>query len=109
MNWIQLTEEKQIQEINEKSKNRLQVIYKHSTRCGISSVAKSRLDRATQPENIDFYYLDLISNRGLSNKVSEVYKVHHESPQILVISNGECTYSESHMGISMDDIMANTM
>ena len=100
-----LSEEAELEEIIKKSATRPQVIFKHSTRCSISSVAKSRLERAEQPEHADFYYLDLIAFRSLSGKISEVFKVHHESPQVLVVRNGECIYDESHMGISMDDLL----
>ncbi len=104
MNWIPLRHEEQLEEINERSKEIPQVIFKHSTRCGISSVAKNRLEKSGAPQNVDFYYLDLINFRGLSNYISELYKVNHESPQILVIRDGECIYDESHMSISMDEI-----
>jgi len=104
MNWIPLQSEEQIQEIVEKSREKAQIIFKHSTRCSISSMAKGRLDRSSAPENTDFYYLDLIANRNLSNKVSDTFSVHHESPQILLIKNGECVYDESHGSISMDEI-----
>ena len=104
MNWIELNKESQLAEIKEQSKNKAQVIFKHSTRCSISGVAKSRLERGAVPENIDFHYLDLIKNRDISNKVAELFSVAHESPQVLVIKNGECIYDESHSGISMDEI-----
>lgn len=106
MHWIHLTEEEQISQIVTRSQEKPQVIFKHSTRCSISSVALSRLQKSEQPSEVDFYFLDLIAYRHLSNKVSEVFQVHHESPQVLVIRNGECIYDESHMGISMSDILA---
>ena len=56
------------------------------------------------PAHIDFYYFVLLANRPLSNKISEDLKVHHESPQVLLIRNGECVYDESHLSIYMDDI-----
>lgn len=99
-----MREESDIQDIINNSVTRVQVIFKHSTRCAISSMAKSRLDRARQPGNADFYYLDLISYRELSKKIAETFHVYHESPQVLVIKNGECVYDESHTGISMDEI-----
>lgn len=68
-------------------------------------MSKNRLERSSAPETIDFYYLDLISNRKLSNTIAETFNVHHESPQLLLIKNGECVYDESHSGISMDDIV----
>jgi bacillithiol system protein YtxJ len=105
MNWIALNSEDQLQEIKEKSAERPQVIFKHSTRCSISAMAKSRLERSAPAENTDFYYLDLLRFREVSRKVAEVFNVYHESPQILIIRNGECVYDESHLGISMDDIV----
>jgi len=104
MNWIALTQEDQLEEIKEQSKQQLVVIFKHSTRCSISSMAKSRLERETPAEHVLFYYLDLVSYRPVSNKIAADFQVHHESPQVLLIKNGECIYEESHNGISMQDI-----
>jgi len=109
MNWISLQNEEQIEEIILNSRNKPQVIFKHSTRCSVSSMAKNRLDKKDQPEGIDFYYLDLIKNRSLSNKIAEQFQVHHQSPQVLVINQGECVYNESHSGITMNDIEANAL
>ena len=104
MEWKVLREEGQIDEIIRNSAAKPQVIFKHSTRCSISAVAKGRLDRAKASPDADFYYLDLISYRSISNKVAQVFGVHHESPQVLVIRDGVCVYDDSHMGISMDSI-----
>jgi bacillithiol system protein YtxJ len=105
MEWIQLKSEAQLEEIRKKSEDQPQVIFKHSTRCSISGVALKRLEKSTAPDGVAFYFLDLLQNRALSNKIAEQFKVWHESPQILVIRNGECVYDESHMGISMDMIV----
>jgi bacillithiol system protein YtxJ len=105
MHWIHLTDEEQLKQIISNSNTRPQVIFKHSTRCSISSVALQRLQKAEQPADIDFYYLDLIAYRSLSNKIADTFKVHHESPQVLVLKDGDCIYDESHLGISMDEIL----
>jgi bacillithiol system protein YtxJ len=105
MHWIHLTEDEQLKQIINQSHEKPQVIFKHSTRCSISSVALQRLQKAGQPSDVDFIFLDLITYRHLSNRVSEQFHVHHESPQVLVIRNGECIYDESHLGISMDEIL----
>ena len=105
MKWIPLITEDQLELIKEKSSSTPQVIFKHSTRCGTSSLAKSRLEKGTAPEGIDFYYLDLIAYRSISNRVAEEFKVNHESPQVLLIRNGDCVYEESHIGIQMDEII----
>ncbi len=106
MNWKDLTDEAQLDAIRAESKAQPVVIFKHSTRCNISSMAKSRLDRGEAPEGTSFYYLDLIKYRTLSHKVAEVFEVHHESPQVLVIKDGDCVYDESHNGISLDEVLA---
>ena len=104
MNWIQLNSLQQLDEIRQKSKDKPQVIFKHSTRCSVSSMAKNRLERKEFPKEADFYYLDLIANRNISLQIEEVFKVYHESPQVLVIKSGECIYDESHSGINMEEI-----
>jgi bacillithiol system protein YtxJ len=104
MNWNKLEDEQQLDTAIEQSNTQPVVILKHSTRCSISAMAKSRLEREATPQGIQFYYLDLIKHRTLSNKIAEVFHVHHESPQILLLKNGACVYEESHNGINMDDI-----
>jgi bacillithiol system protein YtxJ len=105
MPWISLNNEEQLKDIVAKSSDRPQVIFKHSTRCSISSVAEKRLQKASLPSNIDFYHLDLLSYRNISNKIAELFGVHHESPQVLVIKDGQCIYEESHLSISMEEIV----
>lgn len=104
MNWAELTTEEQLETIKQESMQKPVVIFKHSTRCSISSMAKMRLERANTPHDVTFYYLDLIRYRPVSNKIAEMFNVYHESPQVLLIKNGECVYDESHNGISMEEI-----
>ncbi|HZF66253.1 MAG TPA: bacillithiol system redox-active protein YtxJ [Chitinophagaceae bacterium] len=108
MHWIHLTDEEQLRNIIVKSQDRPQIIFKHSTRCSISGVALQRLQKSRQPDDVDFYFLDLISYRSLSNKIAELFGIQHESPQVLVIRDGECIYSESHLGIYMEEILDRT-
>lgn len=106
MEWIHLTDEVQLSELIKKSHDTPQVIFKHSTRCSISAVALQRLRNSPLPEGMDFHYLDLLAHRSLSDKIADVFDVWHESPQVLVIKGGVCVFDESHLGISMKDIMA---
>lgn len=93
-----------LEEICLRSSARPQVIFKHSTRCSISTLAKSRLERSQAPETIDFHHLDLLRYRDLSTAIAERFAVPHESPQVLLIVNGDCIYAESHNAISMEEI-----
>ena len=106
MEWISLLEMSQLDDIVTRSHQRLQVIFKHSTRCSVSSMVLNRLEREQAPDDIDFYYLDLLSFRSISNTIADRFQVHHESPQIIVFKNGDVIYDESHMAIQMDAITA---
>lgn len=104
MKWLPLTHMSELDEIASLSQESNVVIFKHSTRCSISTMAKGRLDRSKDIESAPFYYLDLIAHRDISNEIAERFQVHHESPQILLIRKGECVYAESHGGIMIEEI-----
>lgn len=105
MQWQVLTTEEQLKDLVEKSHSKPQVIFKHSTRCSVSSVIKTRLEKGAAPVHIDFHYLDLLAYRSLSNKIAEDLDVYHESPQVLLVQNGDCVFDESHLVIRMQDIL----
>lgn len=104
--WEHLTEASQLESILEESKTKPVLIYKHSTRCGISSMALDRLERSWDEEGkaIKPYFLDLIAYRNISNIVAEMFNVYHQSPQIIVIKDGKAVFDESHMGISFQAV-----
>ena len=103
--WKELTSEATLNEIVENSATKPQIIYKHSTRCPLSSMVKSRLQAKTLPEQFDFYELDLIAHRQISNKIADQFAVWHESPQVIIVVNGEAVYDESHMAIRLDEVI----
>ncbi|MBK6979007.1 MAG: bacillithiol system redox-active protein YtxJ [Cytophagaceae bacterium] len=109
MNWNILNEITRLDEISEESKTQPVAIFKHSIRCPISSTAKDRVERAwskvTDHKNLKVYYLDLINLRQISNHVATKFGVQHESPQIIVLKNGEVIYDESHYGINLEEIL----
>lgn len=105
MKWLPLETGAQLDELTEQSKTKPCVIFKHSTRCSISAMAKARIDKGEARETVNFYYLDLIAHRAVSDRIAELFHVRHESPQVLLIKNGECIYEESHNGIRYDELM----
>ena len=103
MNWTPLTDLSQLAILKQESHDHPVIIFKHSTRCSISAMALSRLERGWDDDalpGVDTYYLDLISYRDISNAVADEFGVYHQSPQIIVVINGEAVYDDSHMGIS---------
>ena len=108
MNWNNLTEEAQLKAIDEESLAKPVFIFKHSTRCSISSMALNRLEskwKAGDEATIKPYYLDLLNYKPLSATIAQHYGVQHESPQVLVISEGKCTYNASHNSIRYEDLL----
>ena len=104
MQWNPIIDSKQIETIKAASFTKPQLILKHSTSCSISKMALARLERADTPSQINFHYLDLLNYRNISKEIAESFDVSHESPQVLLIKNGNCVYDESHGGIQMEEI-----
>ena len=104
MNWIVLTDYSQIHEALEKSEPFL--VFKHSTHCSISSMAKSRFERNFDLNDLQVFYLDLITYRSISDQLALDFKVEHQSPQLLFIQKGVCTYHASHNAIDSEAIKA---
>lgn len=103
--WKTLDKSSQLEEIKIRSFEVPCVIFKHSTRCSISNVALQRMDSTPLPhEKAEFYLLDLLNYRPVSNAVAEIFSVHHESPQVLLINKGECCYTESHLAIDPTEL-----
>ncbi len=101
MNWNKLTSDAQLAEIKEESAQQPVLIFKHSTTCSISAMALSRMERNWNDIlGVKPYYLDLLANRPISRQIEDEFGVAHESPQVLLIRNGECIYDASHMAIS---------
>ena len=104
--WIPLSQSPQLEDIKRKSMIKTQVIFKYSTRCGISRLVLSQFEEDYNFSETDFdlYFLDLISHRDVSNEVSYKFQVIHESPQILIIKNGVTIAHSSHGAINDMDL-----
>ncbi len=106
--WNTLNQLEQLDKIDQESQDQYVILFKHSVTCGISSAAKHRLegDWDTINDGIKFYYLDLLSHRDVSNAIADRYKVTHQSPQIIIIKNGQAIYDTSHHSINVGAINA---
>lgn len=96
--WVDINSEQELDKIKSDSQERAQIIFKHSTRCGVSRMVKNQFlgTYDIEPTKADLYHLDLIAHRNISNKISEMFEVRHESPQLIVIKNGEVIEHRSH-------------
>ncbi len=104
--WKELTDTRQLDELMERSHEVPVAIFKHSIRCGISAMVKAQLeaDWDLNAEEVEMYYLDLIRFRDVSNLIVEKLGVWHQSPQLILIRNGEATYHASHQSIRVSKL-----
>lgn len=102
VNWIPFNSLDQINIIKELSKSETILIFKHSTRCGISKMVIKRFEKLFEisMSNIKVYYLDLLSYRNISDEVGYIFQVQHQSPQLLIIRNKVAVKHASHYDIT---------
>ncbi len=109
MDWITLSDESQLNKINQQSfseNHKGVLIFKHSTRCSTSLMVLKMLEREWNISNeiLPIYFLDLLNHRSTSSEIANLYDVRHESPQVLIIKNGVCIYNASHSDVSAENI-----
>lgn len=99
--WVNITEEQDIEDLEKRSFEKPVVIFKYSTRCGISRITLRKFE-TDLPENLDvaYYFMDLVKYRSLSNEIADRLKVRHESPQLIVLKDGKVIHHSSHQDIN---------
>jgi bacillithiol system protein YtxJ len=107
MQWQALENEAKLATILADSYTIPQLVFKHSTRCGISAFA---LDKLEQEENLlsplcTLHYLDLLAYRSISHAIALVWNVPHQSPQVIVLKDGRVVYHASHSAIDAAKIV----
>ena len=102
LNWQHLTEIGQLDTIKANSETKPQLIFKHSTRCGISRMVLNQFEKSYNfnEQAFDLHYLDLLQYRNISNEISESFGVYHQSPQLLIVKNGVVVAHASHADIN---------
>ncbi len=100
LDWNALSDVSQLDTIIENSKTKPQAIFKHSTRCGISSSVLRKFEQQFDTSSLmELHFLDLLNYRALSSEIAQRFDVTHQSPQLLVIKNGVVVAYDSHYGI----------
>lgn len=104
--WRKVTDLGQLNEIIELSFEKPVLIFKHSTRCSISRFALKQFENEYDfsIDKLQPYFLDLLAYRSISNEIASRFDVFHQSPQILVIKEGNSIYDASHDAITVADV-----
>lgn len=100
MEWHTLTSLSDLDHAEQRSADRTVVLFKHSTRCSVSMMAKRAFEQQWTAGNREAYLLDLIRHRDISNEIATRYGIHHESPQVVVLKASRPVFSTSHGSIS---------
>lgn len=105
--WNTIKAHTDIAKIVEESENRPQLVYKHSNRCSVCFVAKGNIESAADEilDHADMHYLNVVKHRGASDEVASRCSISHESPQVIIIDDGEVTSHASHGQISGSKIL----
>ena len=98
IDWIQLEDPTQLDVVIEKSFEKPQLVFKHSTSCIISRMALQAFTSNHKDEdlNVDMNFVNLLQFRAVSNAVAEKLNVIHESPQLILIKEGKAVQHTSH-------------
>ena len=104
MNWRNLETPETLEDIKTLSNEKEVVIFKHSTRCFISKMVKSKFERkvSNSETEAEFFYLDLIKYRNISNEIASTFAVAHQSPQVIVVKDRRAVANASHYDIITD-------
>ena len=99
--WNRLTSIDQLNNIEKESFHQPIAIYKHSTRCGVSSMTFRQFENNFNVDNekVKLYFLDLLAFREVSNEVAIRFQVMHQSPQLIVLNHGNTIHHSSHYSI----------
>ena len=105
INWINLIDLGQLNEIMTLSNEKPAVIFKHSTRCIVSRTALKQFENEFDlDDKVDAYFLDLLEHRDISNEIASRFGVYHQSPQLLLIVGGKSVYDVSHSAIDAEEL-----
>lgn len=64
------------------------------------------LGKLASQEGLTLELVDVLSQRPLSQAIEAQFGVRHESPQILIIEDGEVLWHASHRGVAPERVRA---
>ena len=98
--FVKITDAGSFEEMVGRSQERPVVIFKHSLTCPISAGA---YDQMTDFEG-EVALIEVQRARELSTEIENRLGVAHESPQVMVLRNGQVVWNASHFKITADAV-----
>ncbi len=81
------------------------VLYKHSNTCPSSFFSKREIEAVSDAFDGPIYEIVVQMARDVSNEIAGRFNIRHETPQVIIVVNGEATYHQSHGGIRREGIL----
>jgi len=107
--WNKISGVEDIKSILQESEEKPQLIYKHSHRCSVCFLAKEELENVAEKisDIADIYMINVVLQRDVSNAIASELNIRHESPQVLILKDGEVSWCGSHWQIKGNKILSN--
>lgn len=96
---IDFFQEEQWQNLLDQSMKESVFLFKHSVRCGVSSMVLNRFEKQMRERNKKYYFLNILANRDLSNWIADELNIRHESPQLIVLKDAKVIAYDSHYNL----------
>jgi bacillithiol system protein YtxJ len=105
MKWLYLSADEASEAWNQRFADKPALIYKHSSRCELCAAMLMRIEQdwSFSSEELDAYFVDVIAEKALSQRIADFFSVAHESPQVLLIKKGDCVYEADHLEIDLQE------
>ena len=103
-NFTSVTDAEALDELLARSHEAPVVLFKHSTSCPISSRAHSQMSKVSTGVAGQISLVVVQRASELSRRVAEQTGIRHESPQAIVLRNGQAVWSASHFDITTEAV-----
>jgi bacillithiol system protein YtxJ len=103
----ELTRVEQWDQLVSPSQSKPLCIFKHSTSCPVSAEAFEQFQSYLTHANpkYDYAMVKVIESRPVSNQIAEHLQVKHQSPQVIVVKDGEAVWHDSHWRITEEKLI----
>lgn len=98
--FIPITEASALDELLARSNDAPVILFKHSSTCPISAGAYREMSKLSE----DVALLVVQRARSLSREVERRTGIRHESPQAIVLRNGQAVWNASHWDVTSDAV-----
>jgi bacillithiol system protein YtxJ len=103
-NFAPVTDAGALDELVARSHETPVVLFKHSTTCPISARAHHQMAKLPADVAGQISLVVVQRARELSRRVAEQTGIRHESPQAIILRNGQAVWSASHFDITAEAV-----